>query len=246
MKLNKDNFLFSAKDNLISKKNFDIYWDSNKFFAWTDIKKEKDLSKYYDSKKYDSFKQKPSKIIDYLYSLVQTLMLKYKWSIIRPYIKGKKNSLDIGSGVGVFGKYCLKKGLKQVVVESNLKAFKIGVDKGLKSFNSLKKIPLNYRYQVITLWHSLEHIPNLNETLKKINTVLNNDGILVIAVPNLNSFDSKYYGNNWAAFDVPRHLWHFTEKGLELLLSESNFLLIKSHPMFMDALYISYLSVRTV
>ena len=67
MKLNKDNFLFSAKDNLTSNKKFNIYWDSKKLIAWTDVKNEKDLSSFYKSKMYDSFKEKPSKLIDYIY-----------------------------------------------------------------------------------------------------------------------------------------------------------------------------------
>lgn len=244
MKLNKDNFLFSAKDNLISNKKFDIYWDSKKFIAWTDIKNEKDLSNFYKSKTYDSFKEKPSKLIDYIYFFTQNIMFSYKWSIIKPLIKKKSASLDIGSGIGAYAKYCLNKGLDQSVVEKNLKALKICNEKGLKSFNSLDKISFDSKYKIITFWHSLEHIKNLNRTLIKISSLLDKDGVLIIALPNINSFDSKYYHDKWAALDVPRHLWHFTKKGIELLLKEQDFLLVKSYPLFMDAFYISYLSEK--
>ena len=244
MKLNKDNFLYSAKDNLKSNKKFKIYWDSKKHIAWTDIENEKQLSRYYKSKSYDSFKEKPSKAIDYIYFFVQNLMLGYKWSIIKKLIKKDNISLDVGSGIGVYAEYCLKKGVNQSVVENNLNALKICKKKGLKSFSSLDNISPDSKFKIITFWHSLEHIKNLNTTLTKISLLLDKEGYLIIALPNINSFDSKYYHNKWAALDVPRHLWHFTRKGIELLLQENNFFLIKSHPLFMDAFYISFLSEK--
>ena len=244
MKLKKDIFLFSAKDNLISNKKFDIYWDSKKHIAWTDIIKEKSLSKYYISDSYDSFKEKPSKLIDYIYFYVQNLMLSYKWSITKQFILKESNSLDVGSGIGVYAEYCLKKGVKQSVVENNIKALNICNRKGLKAFNSLEAIPSHSKVRIITFWHSLEHIINLNTTLAKTSLLLDKEGYLIIALPNINSFDSKYYKDKWAALDVPRHMWHFTRKGIKLLLKEKKFILIKSYPLFMDAFYISYLSEK--
>ena len=244
MNLNKDIFLFSAKDNLISNKKFNIYWDSKKHIAWTDIKNEKSLSKYYKSEGYDSFKENPSNAIDYIYFYVQNLMLRYKWSIIKQFILKDSNSLDVGSGIGVYAEFCLQKGINQSVVEKNLKALKICNKKGLKSFNSLETIPPHSKFRIITFWHSFEHIKNLNKTLTKSFFLLEKEGYLIIALPNINSFDSKYYKDKWAALDVPRHLWHFTSKGIELLLQENNLMLIKSYPLFMDAFYISYLSEK--
>ena len=176
MKLKKDIFLFSAKDNLISKKKFDIYWDSKKHIAWTDIIKEKSLSKYYISDSYDSFKEKPSKLIDYIYFYVQNLMLSYKWSITKQFILKESNSLDVGSGIGVYAEYCLKKGVKQSVVENNIKALNICNRKGLKAFNSLEAIPSHSKFRIITFWHSLEHIINLNTTLAKTSLLLDKEG----------------------------------------------------------------------
>ncbi len=244
MKLKKDIFLFSAKDNLISSKRFNIYWDSKKHIAWTDIINEKKISKYYMSDGYDSFKEKPSKLIDYIYFYVQNLMLSYKWSRIKQFILKESNSLDVGSGIGVYAEYCLKKGIKQSVVENNIKALSICNRKGLKAFNSLEEIPSHFKFRIITFWHSLEHIINLNTTLAKASSLLDKEGYLIIALPNINSFDSKYYKDKWAALDVPRHIWHFTRKGIKLLLKEKNFILIKSYPLFMDAFYISYLSEK--
>ena len=244
MKLKKDIFLFSAKDNLISNKKFNIYWDSKKHMAWTDIINEKSLSKYYISDSYDSFKEKPSKRIDYIYFYIQNLMLSYKWSITKQFILKDSNTLDVGSGIGVYAEYCLKKGLNQSVVENNVKALNICSRKGLKTFNSLEIIPSHSKFRIITFWHSLEHIINLNKTLAKTSLLIDKEGYLIIALPNINSFDSKYYKHKWSALDVPRHIWHFTRKGIELLLKEKNFRLIKSYPLFMDAFYISYLSEK--
>ena len=107
MKLNKDIFLYTVEDKLVTNKKFNIYSDLKLDIAWTDIGNEKDLSKYYRSEKYDSFKKTPLTFFDYLYNFVQNLMLRYKWLIIKKFISGKFKSLDIGAGLGVFAKFCL-------------------------------------------------------------------------------------------------------------------------------------------
>jgi len=244
MKLNKDIFLYSAKDNLVTNKKFNIYSDLKMNIAWTDIENEKDLSKYYDSDKYDSFKKKPVTPFDYLYFFVQNLMLRHKWSIIKKLIPNNIKSLDVGSGFGVFAEFCLKRGAKQTIVENNLKALKICKKKGLKTFLSINKIPEDTRFNIITFWHSLEHILDLNETLNKSQSLLEENSYLVIALPNINSFDSNYYKEKWAALDVPRHLWHFTRSGIKTLLNKKGFILIKTYPLFLDVFYIAYLTEK--
>ena len=244
MKLNKDIFLYTAEDKLVTNKKFNIYSDLKLDIAWTDVGNEKDLSKYYRSEKYDSFKKTPLTFFDYLYNFVQNLMLRYKWIIIKKLIPRKFKSLDIGSGLGVFAEFCLKRGIDQSIVENNLKALKICKNKRLKSFSSINKIPNNLKFDLITFWHSLEHMINLDETLNKCYSLLDKNGFLVIAVPNINSFDSKHYKEKWAALDVPRHLWHFTRKGIESLFKNKDFILIKSYPLFFDAFYIAYISEK--
>ena len=244
MRLNKDIFLYSAKDKLVTNKKFNIYFDLKMDIAWTDIENEKNLSKYYDSDKYDSFKKKPLKPFDYLYFFVQNFMLRYKWSIIKKLIPSNIKSLDVGSGFGVFAKFCQKRGVKQTIVENNLKALKICKKKGLKTFVSINKIPEDSKFNIITFWHSLEHILDLNETLNKSQSLLEGNSYLVIALPNINSFDSNYYKEKWAALDVPRHLWHFTRSGIESLLNKKGFILIKTYPLLLDVFYIAYLTEK--
>ena len=103
---------------------------------------------------------------------------------------------------------------------------------------------LTETYEVITLWHVLEHIPNLNETIAQLRNLLSEQGHLLIAVPNSDSYDANYFGPYWAAYDVPRHLHHFTPKTIEPLFKKSGFTLIGQRPMLFDAFYISLLSTR--
>ena len=244
MKLNKDIFLYSAQDKLVTNKKFNIYYDLKMNIAWTEIRNEKDLSKHYNSDKYDSFKNKPKIFLDYIYFFIQRLMLRYKWSIVKKLAPNKIKSLDVGAGLGVYAEFCLKRGVRQSIVENNLKALKICNNKGLKTFASINKIPNDCKFNIITFWHSLEHMINLNEILNKCNSLLDQDGFLVIAVPNINSFDSKHYKERWAALDVPRHLWHFTRKGIESLLIKKDFLLIESYALFFDVFYIAYITEK--
>ena len=95
---------------------------------------------------------------------------------------------------------------------------------------------------MITLWHVLEHIPDTVQEIKILKNLLKDNGLLVIAVPNYRSFDAKYYQQYWAAFDVPRHLWHFSKESIKQLFAAEGFELIATYPMLFDAFYVSMLS----
>jgi SAM-dependent methyltransferase len=99
-------------------------------------------------------------------------------------------------------------------------------------------------FDVITMWHVLEHVSNLNERIEQVKRLLKNDGILIIALPNVNSWDSGYYKEYWAAWDVPRHLYHFTQTSIRLLLSKHNLNLHETVPMKFDSYYVSLLSEK--
>ena len=100
------------------------------------------------------------------------------------------------------------------------------------------------RYDVITMWHVLEHVPNLEEYIGKLRTLLKKDGIIIIAVPNFKSFDAEYYREFWAAYDVPRHLWHFSKKSIQILFERSGMKVIETLPMKFDSYYVSLLSQK--
>ena len=99
-------------------------------------------------------------------------------------------------------------------------------------------------FDVITLWHVMEHLEHLNETWDTLNSLLTEKGVLIIAVPNCSSYDAKKYGAHWAAYDVPRHLWHFTPGTIQRLGAKHEFILAARHPMPFDAFYVSMLSEK--
>jgi SAM-dependent methyltransferase len=92
------------------------------------------------------------------------------------------------------------------------------------------------------MWHVLEHVPNINKTISNINRILQKDGIAIIAVPNHKSWDTKYYQEFWAAWDVPIHLWHFSKETIEKIFQKHDLKLIKTKPMIFDSFYVSLLS----
>lgn len=100
------------------------------------------------------------------------------------------------------------------------------------------------KFDVITLWHVLEHVENLESFIQSLKEHLKENGRLVIAVPNYKSFDAKYYGAFWAAFDVPRHLWHFSQTSIQQLFSKVSLNVIRVLPMKFDAFYVSLLSEK--
>src|SRR5690606_17076339 len=111
-------------------------------------------------------------------------------------------------------------------------------------FGDLKEIKLKKHFHVITLWHVLEHVSTLTETLKKLKKLLAPGGKIVIAVPNCQSFDAGYYREYWAGYDVPRHLYHFTQATMKVLLTSRKLKLVETHPMKLDAYYVSLLSEK--
>ena len=102
----------------------------------------------------------------------------------------------------------------------------------------------NHSFDIITLWHVLEHLPNLEEHIETFKRLLKPNGTLIIAVPNYKSYDAKIYKTYWAAFDVPRHLWHFSKKSIKILMETFNMNVVKMYPMQFDAFYVSLLSEK--
>jgi hypothetical protein len=139
----------------------------------------------------------------------------------------------------------MSRGYLATGVEPNLNARELAIaDHGIHVLPSLEHVPALEQFQVITLWHVLEHVAELRQTLKRIFASLADNGLLVIAVPDRESWDARYYGSYWAAWDVPRHLSHFRRTDVHSLLHEHGFELIDTRTMWMDAFYIAMLSER--
>ena len=234
---------FKAKDHLVSGEYFDIIWNESRTIAKTNIENIKDISLYYNSSNYDSFKNTAKGTLDIIYFLIQKIMFRYKLFLIRIYLKGNR-ILDYGAGSGKFAAYLSKKNFNTSVVEPYNKEIKNQSLLNINVFEKITDIPKSDYYDGITLWHVLEHLPNPEHLLSKIHNLLEKNGVLMIAVPNINSLDAKYYNSYWAALDVPRHIWHYTIKGIISLVESKGFKLEKKYPLFFDAFYISYMSEK--
>jgi 2-polyprenyl-3-methyl-5-hydroxy-6-metoxy-1,4-benzoquinol methylase len=238
----KKEFSFKAKDHLVSKEIFEIKWNEKGNYAETSLPKGIVLSRYYETEVYNSHKTETKTILDLLYKTVQKSMLFYKEGFVRPQIKG--NVLDMGGGVGVFAAYLAHRKFETTVVEPSKKGHEACTKKGLNTYLSVADLPKTKRYSAITMWHVLEHLTSPEKILQELHTLMEADALLIVAVPNFNSHDARYYASEWAALDVPRHLWHFTHKGLMDLVEPLGFVFKAQKPLWVDVFYISYLSEK--
>ncbi|RFN60450.1 class I SAM-dependent methyltransferase [Marixanthomonas ophiurae] len=200
------------------------------------------LPDYYESDAYISHTDSEKGLLPFLYQKVKQRALKKKVHLITQLNKGTGSVLDIGAGTGEFLKVASEKGWEIYGAEPNEKARLISEKKGIdliEIFNDYS----NQKFDVITLWHVLEHLPNLHESIKEIENLLKPGGTLLIAVPNYKSFDAKFYKDFWAAYDVPRHLWHFSKESMVELFSETT-TVQKIKPMIFDSFYVSLLSEK--
>jgi 2-polyprenyl-3-methyl-5-hydroxy-6-metoxy-1,4-benzoquinol methylase len=150
--------------------------------------------------------------------------------------------LDIGCGTGYFLQEALKQNWRVRGIEPNEMARNISIEKNIKAHESLEGIKKDKKFDVITLFHVLEHIHELRKTGKQIVKHLKNYGTLIIAVPNLESFDANHYKTDWAGFDVPRHLYHFSKSSMHKYAEEIDMKIVEIKPMKFDSYYVSLLS----
>lgn len=233
----------TIKDYSISKEDFVLEYDEKYKLYKTQFSNWDTLDRYYQSENYISHTDGKRNWFEKVYQAVKEITIKQKWNIIQSYFSKKDiKVLDIGCGTGDFLKYGIDKlHIDGVGVEPNEKANAISKRKGIHVFDSIENIT-NETFDVITLWHVLEHVPNLENYFSFLSNHLKEDGVLIIAVPNFNSYDAKHYGPFWAAWDVPRHLWHFSKESLSLLLKPYHFKMVKTEPMYFDSYYVSLLS----
>ncbi|MBA4054649.1 MAG: methyltransferase [Marivirga sp.] len=238
------NFALNCKDFTVSHETFNINECTTCKFKVTSPLPE-NLDKYYLSDSYISHSSKASSLVDGLYILARNFTLKWKLRLITRYQKESGISiLDFGCGTGDFLKRCKKEGLVISGVEPSDNARNLARTKTGGTIASRLSDLQTQRYEVITLWHVLEHIPTLNETLQTLSDKLTDSGTMFIAVPNHKSYDSSLYLTYWAGYDVPRHLWHFSQTNMESLLRKHNLKLADKIPMKLDAYYISLMSEK--
>jgi len=235
------NFLI-CKDHSISGESFALTQCKKCSFVFTNPRPdESTLPGYYESEDYISHSNKSNSLINFIYKLVRNYTLQQKIKLIKKYTSEKK-ILDYGCGTGEFLQACQKKGFNTIGFEPNQSARNQTIDKGIQTVESLDD--LKEKVDVITAWHVIEHVPDLKKTIKTLKKKLNKEGILIIALPNLNSYDAKYYKEYWAGLDVPRHLYHFTQESFGTLIAKTKLSLIDTVPMYFDSYYVSMLSEK--
>lgn len=240
---NHDSTYLSVKDYLVSGESFKLIYDKNLDLLKTEPQpNEENLYKYYESEDYISHTDEKRGMLSFLYQTVKKWSLNNKTKLIFEQNNGLGTLLDIGAGTGDFLNQAKIRGWNVYGVEPNAKAIKLALEKGIILELDLDKFA-GKKFDVITLWHVLEHIPNLEETIVKLSNLVKPDGTLIVAVPNFKSFDAKHYQEFWAAYDAPRHIWHFSKKSIEKLFSKE-FTLQNIKPMIFDSFYVSLLSEK--
>ncbi|MBJ6368462.1 class I SAM-dependent methyltransferase [Snuella sedimenti] len=236
-----------VKDYSVSGEEFDLVLNSEFDFLETFPKpSESKLPEYYKSEDYISHTDTKRNTFEKAYHFVRKMALKRKLSLINSFgLKGKK-LLDVGCGTGDFLKVAKDDKWEVFGVEPNEQARTMANQKtGNAVFETdrLLKFP-EASFDVISLWHVLEHLPNLHEQIILFKKLLKPDGVLIIAVPNYKSYDAYYYKKYWAAYDVPRHLWHFSRTSVSKLFEKQDMVVKKIKPMWFDAFYVSMLSEK--
>ena len=234
----------TIKDYSVSKEEFTLYRDEAIDLVFTFPQpKEDQLAAYYESEDYISHTDGSRSLFEKAYQFVKQIALKNKLKCVNQLHQSKGILLDIGAGTGDFLTVAKQNGWQTIGVEPNDKAKKIAQTKGVEIIESTKSLK-DHSIDIITMWHVLEHVPDIENQIKELKRLLKPNGSIIIAVPNFNSYDAKYYDSYWAAFDVPRHLWHFSKKAIQSLFERENFHLEKALPMFFDAFYVALLSEK--
>ena len=240
---NKKHFL-TVKDYSFSKETFDLYYDETLDMLITHPQPSlENLGKYYESEDYISHTDNKRSLFEKLYHFIKSIALKNKLNLINSLQPQKGRILDIGAGTGEFLSVAKNDGWQTIGLEPSDRAKAIAKNKGVSFVENTSELE-NQSFDVISMWHVLEHVPDLDKQIKELKRLLKPTGTLIIAVPNFKSFDAKYYGKFWAAFDVPIHFWHFSKTAIKLLFEKEEMKLEKVLPMKFDSFYVSLLSEK--
>lgn len=231
-----------TKDFSVSGEEFELLLDTELNMLRT-YPEPRDLQNYYNSEAYISHTDSSKTLVDKLYQYIKRRNLIKKIRLINKYTTSDKTLLDIGAGTGSFLECAKNNGWETFGIEPNKKARDLAINKSLDLKANIDLLEKK-GFQVITLWHVLEHLPNLDLQINKIVSLLNEDGALILAVPNFQSYDAKYYGEYWAAYDVPRHLSHFSQLSIKKLFTQNGMRVVETRPMIFDSFYVSLLSEK--
>jgi len=243
---NKHTYL-RVKDASVSQEVFQLIYNEDlemlETFPQPEISK---LANYYKSDDYISHTDTKRNLLESVYHWVRRIALKRKIKLINSFQTEAKELLDIGCGTGDFLKAAIESNWNVTGIEPNGNARDIANQKTNHNVFDVAHLETleSQSFDVITLWHVLEHLPKLEMHLQLLQSLLKPKGTLLIAVPNFKSYDANYYKAFWAAYDVPRHLWHFSKTAIQKLFEKRQMYLDQTLPMPFDAYYVSLLSEK--
>lgn len=242
----KIGFVLTAVDQTVSKEKFEIWeCDSCSHRFTQSIPSMPEIGKYYKSEDYISHSESNKGLINRLYHNIRKITLRSKRNLVeRSTGRSGGAILDLGAGTGAFLHTMKDAGWKVNGLEPDTQARenaknKYGVE--LEELDQFMSWP-SQSCDAVTMWHVLEHVHELHPYLDKLREILKPGGRIFIAVPNYTSYDAKVYGEAWAAYDVPRHLYHFSPRSMGQLLKAHDLELEKIKPMWFDSFYVSMLS----
>lgn len=246
---NCNNFtpFIKCKDFTVSRETFQIVQCTGCCFKFTNPRPSQDeIGMYYESEDYISHSNSKKGLFNLAYQIVRKRSLKQKVKLIGSFKPETKTLLDIGCGTGEFLMEAKNSGWQVKGLEPSSKARDYGIKTNgldVEDLKALYHIQLN-SFDVITMWHVLEHVPNLHQTVQLIKSILKDSGTFLIAVPNATAYEESIYKENWAAYDVPRHLNHFSIETITKLMETNGLRVTKTQPMPFDSYYISMLSEK--
>jgi 2-polyprenyl-3-methyl-5-hydroxy-6-metoxy-1,4-benzoquinol methylase len=251
---NKSSYL-NVKDHSVSGEDFELIYNEDFDFLETYPQpSEEKLGDYYESEDYISHTDSKRNAFEKVYHFVKGIALKRKLNLINSFsdntpshlISEEKKLLDMGCGTGDFLQVAKDNNWSVSGIEPNENARTIANEKTNNSVFNIEQLLKfeSHSFDVITLWHVLEHLPKLQSHIEIFESLLKPNGRLVMAVPNYKSYDATHYKNFWAAFDVPRHLWHFSQTSISRVVKIKNMEVVKTAPMIFDAYYVSLLSEK--
>jgi SAM-dependent methyltransferase len=237
-----------CRDTLVSHKPFQLARCSACGLVFTqDCPGEEEMPAYYQAEEYISHNPDAKGFMNRIYLFTREFMVNRKRKYIRAATGLNSGSLlDIGCGTGHFANTMKKAGWNVTGIEPDEKARNYAVTAfGLKVLlpGQIKDLE-GKSFDCITMWHVLEHFHDPFGYAAEIGRLLKPGGVCLAALPNCRSFDAGYFRSDWAAYDVPRHLWHFTPSTFSEFADKTGFSVKKTGVLPLDVFYISILSEK--
>jgi 2-polyprenyl-3-methyl-5-hydroxy-6-metoxy-1,4-benzoquinol methylase len=242
----KTRFAFSCPDHLVTGEEFPLHQCNDCQFLYSGrLPSEADAQKYYDSPSYTPHATDRKNLMMRTIGFCRTFIrqpIKRTW--VRKWSKKRMGTLiDIGSGTGEFAVFMQKSGWAVTCIEPNQDARNFCASQGLTVFDT-DRVPTlpDHSFNVVTLWHVLEHVYDIHGTMQTIRRLLQPDGTAFIALPNYSSKEASWYGRMWTGYEMPRHPSHFSPATFAHLASMYDMEIVALRPFVLDAFYLSILS----